>query len=205
MHPCGALPSCTRARSSLMVTKGLSGHPPKRLPQDHHTQALLTAPTAAPFPRRWTQASNEISAVGGGVGWCHHEQVSGRGPCAFGVPRVAPPGCGSEVHTAARSGRPRAHMRPTFRKKPSHNAVAHAACRKSVEFDPNRTLSPSPARLFDPSSGLHIHWQTSTGVFACVSTLFVTLPIRSMESPLRPCDDITMRSQPLSSAAAMMA
>ena len=59
--------------------------------------------------------------------------------------------------------------------------------------------------LFDPSSGLHIHWQTSTGVFACVSTLFVTLPIRSMESPPRPCDDITMRSQPLSSAAAMMA
>jgi hypothetical protein len=72
-------------------------------------------------------------------------------------------------------------------------------------FDPIGHYLHLPARLFDPSSGLHIHGQTNTGVFASVSTLFVTLPMRSNESPLRPCDDMAMRSQPLSSAAAMMA
>ena len=37
----------------------------------------------------------------------------------------------------------------------------------------------------------------------CVSTLFVTLPSTTAERPLRPCDDMTMRSQPLSLAAAI--
>ena len=31
----------------------------------------------------------------------------------------------------------------------------------------------------------------------CVSTLFVTLPSTTADSPLRPCDAMTMRSQPL--------
>ena len=46
---------------------------------------------------------------------------------------------------------------------------------------------------------------TKTGVFVCVRTLFVTLPSTTAESPPRPCDAMTMRSQSLSEAAAIMA
>ena len=46
---------------------------------------------------------------------------------------------------------------------------------------------------------------TKTGVFVCVRTLFVTLPSTTADSPPRPCDAMTMRSQPLSEAAAIMA
>jgi inner membrane component-like transport protein len=46
---------------------------------------------------------------------------------------------------------------------------------------------------------------TKTGVFVCVRTLFVTLPSTIAESPPRPCDPMTMRSQRLSEAAAIMA
>jgi len=46
---------------------------------------------------------------------------------------------------------------------------------------------------------------TKTGVFVCVRTLFVTLPSTTAESPPRPCDAMTMRSQPLSAAVAIMA
>ena len=50
-----------------------------------------------------------------------------------------------------------------------------------------------------------IQRHTNTGVFVYVSTLFVTLPSKIADSPLRPCDAITIRSQPRSVAAAMMA
>ena len=43
---------------------------------------------------------------------------------------------------------------------------------------------------------------TKTGVFVCVKTLFVTLPSTTADSPPRPCDAMTMRSQPRSAAAA---
>src|SRR5262249_13779025 len=46
---------------------------------------------------------------------------------------------------------------------------------------------------------------TKMGVFVCVRTLFVTLPSTTADSPPRPCDAMTMRSQPLSEAAAIMA
>jgi len=46
---------------------------------------------------------------------------------------------------------------------------------------------------------------TKTGVFVCVRTLVVTLPSTTAASPPRPCDPMTMRSQPLSEAAAIMA
>ena len=46
---------------------------------------------------------------------------------------------------------------------------------------------------------------TKTGVFVCVRTLFVTLPSTTAESPPRPCDAMTMRSQFLSEAVAIMA
>src|SRR5262245_53640348 len=45
---------------------------------------------------------------------------------------------------------------------------------------------------------------TKTGVFACVRTLFVTLPSTTAASPPRPCDAMAMRSQPLSEAAETM-
>src|SRR5262249_38277877 len=55
------------------------------------------------------------------------------------------------------------------------------------------------------TSRARIQRYTKTGVFVCVRTLFVTLPSTTAESPLRPCDDMTMRSQPLSEAVAIMA
>src|SRR5262245_23854577 len=57
----------------------------------------------------------------------------------------------------------------------------------------------------DPTSRPRIQRYTKTGVFVCVSTLFVTLPSTTAASPPRPCDPMTMRSQPLSEAAAIMA
>ena len=62
----------------------------------------------------------------------------------------------------------------------------------AMSADPKR-----PARAFQR--------YTKTGVFVCVRTLFVTLPSTIAESPPRPCDPMTMRSQPLSEAAAIMA
>src|SRR5215831_8010008 len=54
----------------------------------------------------------------------------------------------------------------------------------AMSADPKR-----PARAFQR--------YTKTGVFVCVRTLFVTLPSTIAESPPRPCDPMTMRSQPL--------
>jgi GNAT superfamily N-acetyltransferase len=60
-----------------------------------------------------------------------------------------------------------------------------------------------PCRSFCRAGRFQRH--TNTGVFVFVSTLFVTLPRTIADSPLRPCDAITIRSQPLSVAVAMMA
>src|SRR5215211_4522486 len=47
--------------------------------------------------------------------------------------------------------------------------------------------------------------QTRTGMLVWVRTLLVVLPSRIAESPPRPCDAMTMTSQPLSTAVAMIA
>src|SRR5262249_32400527 len=62
---------------------------------------------------------------------------------------------------------------------------------------------PGPA---DPkTSRPRIQRYTKPGVLVCVRTLFVTLPSTTADSPPRPCDAMTMRSQPLSEVAAIMA
>jgi len=48
----------------------------------------------------------------------------------------------------------------------------------------------------DPTPRPRIQRYTKTGVFVCVRTLFVTLPSTTADSPPRPCDPMTMRSQP---------
>src|SRR5262249_26840577 len=68
---------------------------------------------------------------------------------------------------------------------------------------------PTDPTLFDGAvvftSRAPVQRYTRTGVFVCVRTLFVTLPSTIADSPPRPCDPMTMRSQPLSEAAAIMA
>jgi hypothetical protein len=46
---------------------------------------------------------------------------------------------------------------------------------------------------------------TSTGIFECVSTLTVSLPRTTAETPRRPCEAITIKSHFLASAASMIA
>jgi hypothetical protein len=74
-----------------------------------------------------------------------------------------------------------------------------------VEKDSGATSNElkTPSRRQD--DGPRIHRYTKTGVFVCVSTLLVTLPSTTADSPPRPCDPMTMRSLPRSEAAAIMA
>jgi hypothetical protein len=46
---------------------------------------------------------------------------------------------------------------------------------------------------------------TSTGIFECVSTLTVSLPRTTAETPRRPCEAITIKSHLLAEAASMIA
>src|SRR5215831_19390814 len=46
---------------------------------------------------------------------------------------------------------------------------------------------------------------TSTGIFECVSTLTVSLPRTTAETPRRPCDAITIKSHFLASVASIIA
>jgi hypothetical protein len=46
---------------------------------------------------------------------------------------------------------------------------------------------------------------TRTGILQCVSTLTVSLPSTSAEMPWRPCEAMTMRSQPFDPAVSMIA
>jgi hypothetical protein len=54
------------------------------------------------------------------------------------------------------------------------------------------------------SSSAHHRW-TSTGIFECVSTLTVSLPRTIAEMPRRPCEAMTIRSQPFDTAVSMIA
>jgi hypothetical protein len=45
----------------------------------------------------------------------------------------------------------------------------------------------------------------TTGIFECVSTLTVSLPRTTAETPRRPCEAITIKSHFLASAASMIA
>ena len=49
------------------------------------------------------------------------------------------------------------------------------------------------------------HRWTSTGILQCVRTLTVSLPRTIAEMPWRPCDAITIRSQPFKSAVSIIA
>jgi len=51
----------------------------------------------------------------------------------------------------------------------------------------------------------HPQRYTSTGIFECVSTLTVSLPRTTAETPRRPCEAITIKSHFLASAASMIA
>ena len=51
----------------------------------------------------------------------------------------------------------------------------------------------------------HPQRYTSTGIFECVSTLTVSLPRTTAETPRRPCEAITIKSHPLAEAASMIA
>ena len=46
---------------------------------------------------------------------------------------------------------------------------------------------------------------TSTGIFECVSTLTVSLPRTTADTPRRPCDAITIKSHFLAEAASIIA
>ena len=49
------------------------------------------------------------------------------------------------------------------------------------------------------------HRWTSTGILQCVRTLSVSLPRTIAEMPWRPCDAMTIRSQPFASAVSIIA
>jgi hypothetical protein len=51
----------------------------------------------------------------------------------------------------------------------------------------------------------HPQRYTSTGIFECVSTLTVSLPRTTAETPRRPCEAITIKSHLLAEAASMIA
>jgi hypothetical protein len=48
------------------------------------------------------------------------------------------------------------------------------------------------------------HLQMRTGMLVCVTTLCVSLPITRAEIPRRPCEAMTIRSQPFSLAVRMI-
>jgi hypothetical protein len=50
----------------------------------------------------------------------------------------------------------------------------------------------------------HPQRYTSTGIFEWVSTLTVSLPRTTAETPRRPCEAITIKSHPLAEAASMI-
>jgi hypothetical protein len=54
------------------------------------------------------------------------------------------------------------------------------------------------------SRSAHHRW-TSTGILQCVSTLNVSLPRTIAEMPRRPCEAMTIRSQPFDSVVSMIA
>ena len=56
-----------------------------------------------------------------------------------------------------------------------------------------------------PSNCHETHRWTSTGILECVSTLTVSLPRTIAEMPWRPCEAMTIRSQPFDSAVSMIA
>jgi hypothetical protein len=66
-------------------------------------------------------------------------------------------------------------------------------------------LDRSGSRSSPPPSSIITHRWTSTGILECVSTLTVSLPRTIAAMPRRPCEAITMRSQPFDSAVSMIA
>src|SRR5581483_7075025 len=57
----------------------------------------------------------------------------------------------------------------------------------------------------EPGDGPRAQRQIRTGTELSVSTRIAWLPSRTLASPRLPCDDMTMRSQPLALAVSMMA
>ena len=64
---------------------------------------------------------------------------------------------------------------------------------------------PSMAQKDAVNAEEHPQRYTSTGIFECVSTLTVSLPRTTAETPRRPCEAITIKSHPLAEAASMIA
>src|SRR5207245_5953232 len=91
----------------------------------------------------------------------------------------------------------------------SRDAQHHAASRRAgrhhrLYSEPQMNIGApckraSPPGLHGPISSRNRsrQWQTSTGIFVCVSTLVVTLPSTIAAIPLLPCEAMKMGSQPL--------
>jgi hypothetical protein len=62
----------------------------------------------------------------------------------------------------------------------------------------------SPTQKDALSAEEHPQRYTSTGISECVSTLTVSLPRTTAETPRRPCEAITIKSHPLAEAASMI-
>jgi hypothetical protein len=62
----------------------------------------------------------------------------------------------------------------------------------------------SPTQKDAVNAEEHPQRYTSTGIFECVSTLTVSLPRTTAETPRRPCEAITIKSHPLAEAASMI-
>ncbi len=62
----------------------------------------------------------------------------------------------------------------------------------------------SPTQKDALSAEEHPQRYTSTGIFECVSTLTVSLPSTTAETPRRPCEAITIKSHPRAKAASMI-
>ena len=67
------------------------------------------------------------------------------------------------------------------------------------------TLHAAAFSTCDITRGREAHRWTSTGILEWVSTLTVSLPRMMAEMPWRPCDAMTIRSQPFDPAVSIIA
>ena len=118
----------------------------------------------------------------------------------------------SKLWTPATCGRPKTLGRSRIRARLIFHRLnpAIAKTRNLSQYGANSEASstptePSMAQKDAVNAEGYPQRYTSTGIFECVSTLTVSLPRTTAETPRRPCDAITIKSHLLAEAASMIA